>query len=54
MQPSGEAYGDSGGPVLDGSGKLVGLVSGNPDCGGSVALGVNLVEFGDWIEEQVC
>ena len=52
---SGEAYGDSGGPILDENGKLIGLISGNPECAGpnSLALQVNVSKFKDWIQEQL-
>jgi secreted trypsin-like serine protease len=52
----GESYGDAGGPVLAPDGRLMGLVSGNPECAvdKGIALMVDLVEFGRWIEEVAC
>lgn len=50
----GEGYGDSGGPVVNAKGNLVGLISGNPSCAQphSIALEVNVVTFHDWIVEN--
>lgn len=49
----GEGYGDSGGPVVDAKGNLVGLISGNPECAqpNNIALEVNVATFHDWIVE---
>ncbi|GAB7350719.1 hypothetical protein MBLNU459_g1274t1 [Dothideomycetes sp. NU459] len=50
----GEGYGDSGGPVVDDNGCLVGLISGNPGCAQpkSIAIEVNVGNFHDWIVEN--
>lgn len=50
----GEGYGDAGGPVVDASGQLIGLISGNPTCAqsNSIALEVNIAHFHDWIVEN--
>lgn len=47
----GGAYGDAGGPVVSPSGRVVGLISGNPTCAqpNGIALEVMVGNFHSWI-----